>query len=1451
MKTCWKTRCFAVVMTLLLLLSPNAFAHSPDDARSKIDSAVLEQTRRSETTTFWIILRDKADLQPAYLVEDWNARGKFVVQELQEVAQKSQANLRKWLDGRGIAYRSFWVVNAMQVTADETTAKAVANRAEVDRIVPAQTYRIPEPIPGKKRAQINAVEWNIDRVRAPEVWSTFGVTGEDITVANIDSGVQFNHPSLVEQYRGRQSDGSFDHNYNWSDPSQICGSPSLEPCDNNGHGTHTMGTMVGDDGDANQIGVAPGVRWIAAKGCEDFGCSDFALLTTGEWILAPTDLNGANPRVDLRPHIVNNSWGGPSGDPWYQDVVDAWVASGIFPAFAVGNNGPGCGTAGSPGDYLDAYAAGASNFEDGIASFSSRGASLFGEELKPNITAPGVSVRSSVPGNGYAFYDGTSMASPHVAGAVALMWSAAPSLVGDVAATRELLDQTAINVEDLSCGGTAEDNNVWGEGLLDAFLAVDQSPRGPTGTLEGYVTNEASGDPISNALIVASGPAERMTRTDASGQYHLLLPTGTYEVIVRAFGYGEQTVNDIVIEEDTTTTQDFALMPAPRYSVSGYVRDNAGEAIANATVTILDTPMLPTTTDAEGFYSFANVPMGEYEMRAEAGACNNPEMQQVMVDGDETIDFELPQRFDGFGYFCTIEPTEYIDATTLIPLSGDDEVTEIDLPFSFPFYGQEYDVAYISTNGFLNFLGPDWTYWNTPIPSESTPNGAIYPFWDDLYVDGPASVHSELLGTAPNRKFVIEWRNISFCCITGERLDFEVVLFENGDILTQYADIDNSREQGNSATIGIENADGTMAFQYVHEQPVMSNDLAVRYQLPPSGFVEGSVTDANDELGISNATVRAMQDDVEVRSVRTDDEGAYRMQLPLGTYTLEATARNYGVASAEVTIDEVDEIVTQNFMLTTPRAEVDPAMLEFIMLPDDQRTKTITLANTGSDELIWEVREAGGGEVRTSSTFGLPKNPKYDPNAPTTKDMYLGERPPGWSPTAPGDVLRSWSPTGLILAWGVGYTGDVWLSDPESRRNHAFDVEGIPLDQDWPTPWASAWPADMAYDVERGLVCQVNVGGDNGIYCWDPATGDVADSITGAFPWTGISQRGLAYRPEDDTFFIGGWNEGVIYHVKGLSYDDKGTVIDQCRPPDDAISGLAWNESAEVLWAATNSPTDTIYKLNPATCDVLATLPHPNPDYNGGGLEMDSEGNLWMVSQVPNTVYLVESGVPAFTDVPWLSTEPMSGTLGIDETQELAMTVDTTDMEPGAYNATLALRSNSGRETSIRIPVSLLVSDYRQGANAGGREYVDVNGDTWSTDQAHRPGSWGYVQRSSTQRTWQPIDGTEDDPLYQRLRRDPYAYRFDNVPDGVYQVELRFAEIRQQRVGRRIFDVIVENDLVLPAYDIAYEVGSFTADDHSFYVMVSDGRLDIRLVPRRGYQQPIINALRVTQRPDR
>jgi subtilisin family serine protease len=456
-----------VVLSLVFILLTAPSSSATRLGLDKVDPALRQQLEVGGAT-FWVMFEDRADLSAASAISDWVARGQYVLDRL-EASTSSQAGVLALLRAQGVEHMSFYIVNTVRVVnGDAALARALAVRPEVSKLVASRTFHIPHPAQGDgARAPI---EWNLLNINADDVWHTFGVRGRGMVLANIDTGVQFDHPALARQYRGRRP-GGIDHNYSWWDPSNVCAGEV--PCDNVGHGTHTMGTMVGDDGGENQTGVAPRARWIAAKGCEDFACSDEALMSSGQWILAPTRLDGSNPRPSMRPHAVSNSWGGLGADEFYRDIVEAWVASGIFPVFSIGAGGPTCGTVGAPASYPESYGVGAHDINNLIASFSGRGPSPIEGVIKPNVTAPGVNVRSAWNDGGYAILSGTSMATPHVAGTVALVWSAEPGLVRDVAATRAVIDASSIDTSNLSCGGSPDNNNVWGEGRLDAFAAVD------------------------------------------------------------------------------------------------------------------------------------------------------------------------------------------------------------------------------------------------------------------------------------------------------------------------------------------------------------------------------------------------------------------------------------------------------------------------------------------------------------------------------------------------------------------------------------------------------------------------------------------------------------------------------------------------------------------------------------------------------------------------------------------------------------------------------------------------------------------------------------------------------------------------------------------------------------------------------------------------------------------
>lgn len=1445
---------FALVSAVLTVTPAQAGFGRPAQPASKIEPGVFDPDAVKDGADFWVRFTSAAQTTSATDIEDWTERGQFVVDQLKSTAGQSQATVRKLLDERGIGYDAHWITNAILVQdGSRALAEQIAALPEVEQIRAPRTYELPDPVAAKPSSGMGraAVEWGVSNINADDVWSQFGVRGEGVVVANIDSGVDYDHPALVEQYRGNNG-GSFDHNYNWFDATGTSDAP-FEGAGNS-HGTHTMGTMIGDDGGPNQIGVAPGAQWIAANGCNT--CSDADLIASGEWMLAPTDLEGENPDVSKRPHIVNNSWGStfPSNDPFMEDILIEWANAGIFGVWANGNSGSACSTSGSPGSRTINYSVGAYDVNNNIASFSGRGPGQDGE-IKPSISAPGVNVRSATNNGGYGSLSGTSMATPHTAGAIALLWSAAPTLVGDIEGTRALLDETAIDVNDLTCGGTADDNNVWGEGRLDALALLEAAPTGETGTLAGTVT--AAGAAVEGATVNITGPIERETTTGEDGAYSVVLTAGEYDVTVSAFGYETETAT-VAVTAETTTTHDVALEAADSHPVSGTVTDaSSGDPVAGATVTIEGAPVEPATTGADGRYTFAAVPAGAYEVSADGGRCSDPLTQSLTVGGPATLNFALPARTDGYGYSCTTGPAEYVEGTTPVALTGDESTATVALPFDFPFYGTNYDTAYLSSNGHVNFLAPVTNYTNTALPSTVAPNATLAPFWDDLHILADGGVYT---GTVDGG-FVIEYRNIAFFNVANLRVDFSVTLYDDGTVTYAYRNLNpaQGRELGDSATAGIENATGTDGLQYAfNEAGALSDDTAITFALPRNGFVQGTVTDANDDLPVKGATVSAVAaDGTVVRTASTDENGDYRMQLFFGGYAIEAGADGYVTGGEDVIINRDGEVNTIDFTLPTGIAVVESDELSWTITEGQARSGEVTITNTGSADLTWEATEVNRGSGRqTALTPALMGTSKVDANARTALGTYSEEQlaelaSRDMAPAAPGDVVTEWPTEGVSVAWGVGYNGDVWVSDPNAITNHQFSTDGEPGEV-FSGNWGGFWNGDMALDSSTGAMCQVNVGGDNAIHCFDPADGSEQYVISGS-PWTGISQRGLAYNPVDDVFYIGGWNEGVVYTVAGQSHADPGATLSECLTEDPSIAGLAYNPTADVLWMVNSSLTTFIYQLDPSTCATISTIEFPEQGEGpGAGLEMSDSGELWATSQLTNTAYLIDTGVPNASDVPWLSESPSSGTLAPGDSVTVTVTADSTDLEPGLYEATLTIATDAGRVPNHQIPVSLLVPAYQVGVNAGGAAYTDGDQDVWQADKKHTAGSWGWVgQRVEVTTTNKAIGGTDDDRLYQDRRSGIFSYRFDRVPAGTYEVELEFAEFQANMLpGRRVFDVSVNGDYVLVNHDVAAEVRGLWADQHTVVVDHQGGPLTIQFHDRMGYQLPIINALRVTDRPD-
>jgi subtilisin family serine protease len=450
-------------------------------ALDKVEPLVMEELDTSGQTDFFIWMAEKADLSPAYQLETKEAKGRFVYEALKDTAERTQRELRRYLDSWAVDYRPFYIANKILVRdGTRVLLENVAMRSDVAHISANHEFQLEEPpVDPHLQGQILGVESNISFVNADDVWA-IGITGQGIVLANNDSGFQWDHPALIDHYRGWNG-ASADHNYNWWDTT---GTFTTAAQDDHGHGTHTTGILVGDDGDSNQIGMAPGAKTIHCKNVFSNGIGNDATFTEClEWDLAPWDLNGQNASPDLAPDAVNNSWGYQGGGvSIFQDEIAALHAAGILVEVSAGNGGFWCGSLYSPGDYPEVLTTGSVNhsvaYPGSVGWGSSRGPSVFDPAgYFPDIMAPGESVRSSLPGGGYGYKGGTSMAGPHATGLVGLVWSACPYLRGQVEETIQIIQETATPLSGytfFNCGGdfVTGPNNEWGHGTIDAHAAV-------------------------------------------------------------------------------------------------------------------------------------------------------------------------------------------------------------------------------------------------------------------------------------------------------------------------------------------------------------------------------------------------------------------------------------------------------------------------------------------------------------------------------------------------------------------------------------------------------------------------------------------------------------------------------------------------------------------------------------------------------------------------------------------------------------------------------------------------------------------------------------------------------------------------------------------------------------------------------------------------------------------
>nr|WP_313897757.1 S8 family serine peptidase [Bacillus litorisediminis] len=972
---------FTMILTLMMP-TPISFAASEHSTSvndnqantiaNKVHSKVIDTFKDQEYVTYLVKMKEQADPQKAAAEAVQKAEAKnataasqklmkrsAVVSTLRGKALETQASLKEALEaakknGSVKDYQSFYIVNGLAVTSTKEVMEKIAAFTEVEKILPNETRQLFTPTVTKQDqvtadGEIQSIEWNINQIGAPAVWN-MGIDGTGVVVASIDTGVQWDHPALVEKYRGYDPANPTqpNHEYNWFDAT----AGQTVPYDDQGHGTHVTGTMVGSEPDgSNQIGVAPGAKWIAVKAFTAAGGTDVDLLEAGEWILAPKDAAG-NPHPEMAPDVVNNSWGGGPGlDEWYRPMVQAWRAADIFPEFSAGNttifNPGGPGSVATPANYPESFATGATDSQNRLASFSLEGPSPY-DEIKPEVTAPGVNIRSSVPGGAYeGGWNGTSMAGPHVSAVVALLKQVDASLTVDE--IEQILLNTATPLTDSEYPQSP--NNGYGYGLVSAFDAVSSVVNG-LGRVKGSVTR--AGEDVTAPVVEHQSPAEVFSGMEVPLQVQVQDDISVISVVLR------------YLKQDGTWAEVEAARISGDYKAGTYQVAIPGEDVAepnlqyeivatdfggNQTSTdIIDVPVLPGISvgyeqDFEatpaGWTSYGTnntwewgVPTsgpgsafsGEkvYATNLEGNYDNRANMNLVMppvdmpAEGNVYLQFKqwynLERNYDYGHVFVSTDLENWVQKLRINNVSNGWIDGEVDLS---EYAGQRIYVAFnVTTDGSVLREGwyiDDVKLTNTPLTT-STQKGTLGNVEQkgELGISEPSE--SEKAYVDPNKIVPAEKEEtapVTDKSVTPQALPMSAtVTVVETERSTQTNPQDGSFELTHAAgayTL-IAEAYGYRPVTQTVDIP-RDGEVTANFVLEelPQGTVSGTVKNEQTGNPVEGATVYLIED-AAVAPVTTDANGNFSLVAYEGTYTVKVSAPSYYSEEIQVTVEGDQEI---------------------------------------------------------------------------------------------------------------------------------------------------------------------------------------------------------------------------------------------------------------------------------------------------------------------------------------------------------------------------------------------------------------------------------------------------------------------------------------------------------------------------------------------------------------
>jgi bacillopeptidase F len=909
---------------------------NPNPVEGKVDPKVIHAFEKNKYTNVIVELKNQADVEQiakqareeAKKVKATRYQEKLrvrstVVSGLQTNAEQTQYHIKHFIrqkkaEGKLKDDQSYYIVNAVSFTSTKEVLQEIAAFPEVNHIYLNERHALPKPKTSGVQKLTSELPWNLEKIQAKKAWEN-GLDGSGVVIATLDSGVDVNHPSLKNQYRGLNADGTFTHTFNWLD--LVGDSPT--PIDSHGHGTHVTGTMVGYDPETGmRTGVAPGARWIAVRAFSENGALDTDLLKAGEWLLAPLDEKGT-PHPEMAPDIINNSWGGSSTlNDWFRSIVKAWAAADITPVFAAGNHsdvtpvGPGSIT--NPANYPEAIAVGSTDSANQISWFSLRGPSPYGgSEIKPDLVAPGEEILSTLPNNEYGLSSGTSMAAPHVSGAIAILKQMQPNMQIDK--LKETLYAGLIPLSDSKYPSSP--NDAYGRGIIDLTGIVKSGSNG-VGSLVGKVGYKAvdkkkpvaSHEPLpyayANAPLKLSVQAsddfavstvELHYQVDRapeqtsngtlfkgnfkSGSYSSELPLEQVEgkkityywKITDYAGNSTKTVPvRLPLKEGVSVgyATDFETTPVGWYSTGRNSSWNWGKVM---------TPVLkvPSGTNA---YSTTNLDWRNTDMNwsynnNEDSMLTMPPIQvkkgeAVFLNFKQTLAFPLKFRVeDDYGQVLVSEDMKnwHVAKTNEEHLETKWEAVSVDLS---SFSGKTVYVAYRFHSDSMNTsLG----WYLDDVAIEAKPSGDVYQPSQSTTAFKPFGEATRLQGTHEKQVLI--------------PLSAQIQIVENGRLLaTDPTDGSFSMKMPADEYHLLAEAYG---FNQKIQTARVSKDAStnVDIQLSPldKGVVKGTVKNSESKKTIKGATVKLIEDSA-VAPVRTGENGKYSLNPFIGTYTLEVSA---------------------------------------------------------------------------------------------------------------------------------------------------------------------------------------------------------------------------------------------------------------------------------------------------------------------------------------------------------------------------------------------------------------------------------------------------------------------------------------------------------------------------------------------------------------------------------